>query len=38
VLVTPSGRILAAGLLGGIACSEDGGRTWARLCPTADIA
>jgi RNA polymerase sigma-70 factor (ECF subfamily) len=36
VAVTPSGRILAGGEQGGIACSADGGRTWAPLCPTPD--
>ncbi len=38
VMVTPTGRILAASESGGIACSENGGRTWARTCPTADAA
>jgi RNA polymerase sigma-70 factor (ECF subfamily) len=39
VAVTPTGRILASGINGdinGLACSVDGGRTWAPLCPTPD--
>jgi RNA polymerase sigma-70 factor (ECF subfamily) len=36
VAVTPTGRILAGGMHGGLACSADGGRTWAPLCPTPD--
>jgi RNA polymerase sigma-70 factor (ECF subfamily) len=36
VAVTPTGRILAGGSDGGIACSVDGGRTWAPLCLTPD--
>jgi RNA polymerase sigma-70 factor (ECF subfamily) len=36
VTVTPTGRILAGGEYGGIACSADGGRSWAPLCPTPD--
>jgi RNA polymerase sigma-70 factor (ECF subfamily) len=36
VAVTPTGRILAGGSDGGLACSVDGGRTWASLCPTPD--
>ena len=38
VTVTPTGRIIAGSGLGGIACSEDGGRTWARTCPTPEAA
>jgi RNA polymerase sigma-70 factor (ECF subfamily) len=36
VVVTPTGRILAGGMHGGIACSVDGGRTWAPTCPAPD--
>jgi RNA polymerase sigma factor (sigma-70 family) len=36
VAVTPTGRILAARVDGDLACSVDGGRTWAPLCPTPD--
>jgi RNA polymerase sigma-70 factor (ECF subfamily) len=36
VAVTPTGRIIALGAQYGLACSVDGGRTWAPLCPTAD--
>ncbi len=38
VAATPTGRILAAGGDGGLACSADGGRTWAPLCDTPDTA
>lgn len=38
VTVTPTGRIIAASGMGGIGCSEDGGRTWARTCPTPEAA
>jgi hypothetical protein len=37
-VVTPTGRILAAALDTGIACSEDGGRTWGYTCATPDRA
>lgn len=33
VVVTPTGRIIAASSAGGIACSIDRGRTWSRTCP-----
>jgi RNA polymerase sigma-70 factor (ECF subfamily) len=36
VVVTPTGRIIALGYHHGVACSVDGGRTWAPLCPTPD--
>jgi RNA polymerase sigma factor (sigma-70 family) len=36
VAVTPTGRIIAGGARGGLACSADDGRTWAPLCPTPD--
>jgi hypothetical protein len=38
VLATPTGRILAAGGIRGLACSADGGRTWGRTCPPAAAA
>lgn len=34
---TPTGRIIAGGLFGSIACSVDGGRTWTPVCPTPDM-
>jgi RNA polymerase sigma factor (sigma-70 family) len=36
VAVTPTGRIVAGGYRSGLACSADGGRTWAPVCPTPD--
>jgi hypothetical protein len=33
VVVTPTGRIIAGSGEGGLACSADDGRTWARTCP-----
>lgn len=38
VAVTPTGRIIAASMSHGIACSQDGGLTWGRTCPTPDTA
>jgi RNA polymerase sigma factor (sigma-70 family) len=36
VAATPTGRILAGGINGGLACSVDDGRIWAPTCPTPD--
>lgn len=33
LIVTPTGRVLATGVYNGIACSVDGGQTWAPRCP-----
>ncbi|HEX9970406.1 MAG TPA: hypothetical protein VGB03_09715, partial [Acidimicrobiales bacterium] len=33
VTVTPTARIIAGSDLWGLACSADGGRSWARTCP-----
>lgn len=33
VAVTRTGRIILGGHRGGVVCSADGGRTWARTCP-----
>lgn len=38
VAVTPTGRLLASGSRGGLACSADGGATWATTCATPDGA